>query len=100
MVEDRLFDHDLGLEDNTEYLNVFFPCFEQNISAVARDLFDFLTDNVSLVGGGMGSPTFRESKADMIELIKLNGYCPNVIMQYVESYENKLLGEYIDEQKK
>lgn len=99
MVEDKLFDHTLGLDDHSEYLNVFFPCFEEHIPTVARDMYDFLSTHVVLVGGGMGSPTFRESKANMVELLEINGYCPVMTMIFVESFENKLMSEYLDEQK-
>jgi len=99
MIKEFQLDHELGLSDNFEFLNLFFPCFEVHIPIVVRDFFNLLSTNISLVGGGMGGVTFRESKAGMLQILKDNGYCSATMSVFVNMYENKLMDEYQEQTK-
>lgn len=100
MLEMHTLDHDLGLSDNFDFLNLFYPCFEQHIPEVVREFYDFLTKHVVLIGTGMGGVSFRETKAGLSQILEANGYCSVVTADFVDAYESGLMEEYHDQQEK
>lgn len=100
LLEDKLFNHEIGLEDNFDFLNLFIPCFEVHIPNVVRAFYDLITSKITLVGTGMGGVVFRESRAELSKILEDHGYCPVATDIFVNEYEDKLIGEYHDNQKK
>ena len=99
ILNDKLFFHDLGLEDNEEFLNLFIPCFGINIPSKVRDFYDLITSKITLVGNGMGGASFRESRANLSNIFKDNGYCPIMVDDFIDIYEDKLMEEYYEKTK-
>lgn len=100
MLEMHTLDHDLGLSDNFDFLNLFYPCFEQHIPRVVREFYDLITSHVVLIGSGMGGVNFRETRAGLSKILEANGYCSAVTADFIDAYENGLMEEYHDQQEK
>ncbi len=95
----RLLDHELELSDESEFLNLFFPCFGEHVPTYARSLYDLINSSIALEGGGMGGVSFRDSKADILSIMEKNGYCPIYIAPIIEDFENRMLKEHFENTK-
>ena len=98
LVDDKLLEHELEIEDNESFLNIFIPLFGQDINQEARDIYRLFADTISLVSDGMGVG-FRESLSGTLGLIEKNGFCPIILKDLVLEYE-KLLYQEFDKNKK
>lgn len=98
MIESHALYHDLGMEDNFDFLDIFYPCFEIRIPTNVREFYNLLTSFVSLESG-MDGVSFRETRAGLSKILKDNGYCSVVTSPFVDMFENKLLEQYSEDRK-
>ena len=61
--------------------------------------FSFMKKHIVLVSDGMGV-SFRETRAELSSLLKLNGYDYAVVENLINDFERNLLNQYYDSQKK
>ena len=99
IVERHFLSYELGLDYDDEVLNAFYVLIGEKIGIYSRVLFNDIQETVELQSGFSGV-SFRESKEETAKLLERRGYAYEHIREYVEDYENRLMQEYYEGQRK
>jgi len=93
VVDGKLIEHELEIEDHEDFLNLFFPLLNENISQDARNLFNLIKEVVILVGSETGGG-MRESLDQTLSIVSREGFCPVVVRPIILEYERLLFEEH------
>lgn len=100
LVEDKLLLHSIELEDNSEFLNLFLPCFLESeiIFTESINFFRILEEEIKVLFNG-NTFELRDSKSQIDGLIKKRGFDPIHLQIYIRNFEDKILYEKLKQLK-